>query len=100
MSEITSGSKAIHWIEKNQPENGLFRVYWKDVHSVHRGGATLDPDKGEGWWPNGQIKHIWTWKDGELNGLYTYWHENGQKVCEENYKDGKSTSYKSYVEDQ
>jgi len=117
MSEITSGSRAIHWIEKNQPENGLFRVYWKDVQSTHRGGATLDPDKGEGlryewyykdgkradgeskgWWPNGQIKHIWTWKDGELNGLYTYWHENGQKVCEEIYKDGKSISYKSYAE--
>ena len=29
------------------------------------------------------------YKDGKLNGLSTWWYENGQKECENHYKDGK-----------
>ena len=29
------------------------------------------------------------YKDGKLNGLSTWWHENGQKELENHYKDGK-----------
>ena len=29
------------------------------------------------------------YKDGKLNGLSTWWHENGQKQNEDHYKDGK-----------
>jgi antitoxin component YwqK of YwqJK toxin-antitoxin module len=30
-----------------------------------------------------------TYKDGELDGLYTTWYENGQKEIEGTFKDGK-----------
>jgi antitoxin component YwqK of YwqJK toxin-antitoxin module len=106
MSKINDHHATI-WIEENHPENGLFRAYWKDVINNHKGGATLDPDEGEGlryewyykdglkdgtsrgWYPNGQLKHICTWYYGKLNGLSTAWHSNGQKDWEVIFKDGK-----------
>ena len=30
------------------------------------------------------------YKDGKLNGLSTWWYENGQKELENHYKDGKT----------
>ena len=33
-----------------------------------------------------------TWKDNELDGLYTEWHENGQKAYEGMWKDGTEVS--------
>ena len=46
-----------------------------------------------GWvkrmWDNGQVMHLYSYKDGERDGLETEWYENGQKKEEGNYKDGK-----------
>ena len=47
MSKI-NGKPADVWIEENHPENGLFRVYWKDVVNWDEGGLTFNPDEGEG----------------------------------------------------
>ena len=106
MSQI-DGKHARYWIRENHPENGSFRVYWKDVVGPHEGSVTLDPDEGEGlryewyykngkqhgiskgWWPNGELKSKWNYKDGKLDGLHTLWYQNGQKKDEETYKDGK-----------
>ena len=41
MSEI-DGKRPKYWIEKNNPENGLFRVYWKDIIDNWHGSATLN----------------------------------------------------------
>jgi hypothetical protein len=117
MSYINS-IPAEDWIEENHPENGLFRVYWKDVGKNYRGGesivqstvATLDPNEGEGlryewyykdgvqngmaraWWPNGQYKSKGTYKDGIKDGLWTWWQyytKLGHLKSEEGiYKDG------------
>tara|TARA_Y100000310_G_C20598168_1_gene771600 strand:+ start:990 stop:1457 length:468 start_codon:yes stop_codon:yes gene_type:complete len=116
MSDI-NGKFAEDWIEENHPENGLFRVYWKDVKSVYSGGATLDPDEGEGlryewyykdgkradgiskgWYPSGQLKQTQTWKDGKENGLRTVWYENGQKREEGILVDG-SGKYTHWYQD-
>ena len=96
------------WIKENHPENGLFRVYWKDIIDNYDGGATLDLDEGEGlryewyykdgeradgpsyaWWPSGNIKQIRSYKDGKCDGLWIDWHDNGQKSSEKTYKDDK-----------
>ena len=106
MSKI-DGKRPKFWIEKNYPENGLFRVYWKDVINTHEGGATFDPDEGEGlryewyykdgkradgeskaWWPDGKLKHIKTWKNNTYNGKTNFWYPSGQKRLEEFYKNG------------
>ena len=46
------------------------------------------------WHENGQKKGEATFKDGKKVGLLTTWHENGQKSAEKTYKDGKRVSAK------
>ena len=38
---------------------------------------------------NEQIKYLFQFKDGKLDGLYFEWYKNGQKWMEKNYKDGE-----------
>ena len=46
-----------------------------------------------GWgklmWGNEQVKLLAQFEDGKGDGLWTFWHENGQKSSEINYKDSK-----------
>ena len=37
-----NGYNADVWINQNHPENGWFRVYWKDVIGHNSGGGTFD----------------------------------------------------------
>ena len=90
------------WIEENHPENGVFKIYWAKDGGVSVRDEGLgqryewhykDGKRGEGpskgWYPNGNMKQVWNWKNGYKDGLQTYWFENGQKKIEGNYKDGK-----------
>ena len=95
------------WIENNHPENGLFRVYWKDIIDNHKGGATLDSDEGEGlryewyykdglkdgtsrgWYPNGQLKQKGNYKNGELHGHCEFFDEEGNLTKTETWENGK-----------
>ncbi len=44
----------------------------------------------ETWWhENGQKSFESNYKDGKQEGLETEWRENGQKKVESNFKDGK-----------
>jgi len=56
-------------------------------HKKSRTG--IEKVKYEGYHKNGQKWLEETYKDGKLNGLWTYWDENGEKKREGNYKDGK-----------
>ncbi len=98
---------AREWIKKNHPNNGLFRVYWKDIEGPYDGGVTFNLTEGKklrwewfykdgqkdgvskGWWPDGKLKHQWSWKNGIADGTWIHWNNDGLKFCEENYKDGK-----------
>ena len=63
---------------------------------VERGGLHYEvnsdkPFSGEviSWYYSGQLEKKGTYKDGELDGLWTRWYENGQKGYEGIFKDGK-----------
>ena len=51
------------------------------------------------WHENGQKMKERTYKNGKLDGLWTSWYENGQKYSEATYKDGKQIDYKAWDED-
>jgi antitoxin component YwqK of YwqJK toxin-antitoxin module len=58
------------------------------------------PYSGESvlYYESGQKMSEGTWKDGKEDGLWTWWHENGQKRSEVTYNkhgspDGKATWY-------
>ena len=52
------------------------------------------PEEGlfTAWHDNGQKEIEQTWKDGKREGLQTIWHDNGQKASERTYKDGEPVS--------
>ena len=90
------------WIEENHPESGVFKIYWAKDGGVSVRDEGLgqryewhykDGKRGEGpskgWYPNGNMKQVWNWKNGYKDGLQTYWFPNGQKKIEGNFKDGK-----------
>jgi|TARA_Y100000034_G_C6862431_1_gene392668 antitoxin component YwqK of YwqJK toxin-antitoxin module len=108
-----NGTPSELWIEENHPENGWLKVYWKGVIEHIPGGSknadfTLNEEEGDGlryelffkdgmradgisrgWYPNGQLKSEYTWKDGKQNGSFTQWKETGEKEIVKYYKDGK-----------
>ena len=51
-----------------------------------------------GWakmmYDSGQVLALGKYKDGEADGLFTTWHENGQKQFEATFKDGERVSVK------
>ena len=91
------GIPAEEWIEANHPENGLFRVYWKNVIEITEynylryrdslsgarciGEATLDSEEGEG------LRWEWYYKDGKrADGVSKGWYPNGQLKSKFNWK--------------
>ena len=100
------------WRAENESntKDGWFRLYWENESALNHiyYGKIWKPSKNDqlryewkykdgkradglskGWWPNGQIKNIHTYKDGKRDGLWTSWYENGQKIYETTYKDGE-----------
>ena len=51
------------------------------------------------YWSNGMMKEEGTLKNGEQDGKWTWWYENGQKWKERTYKDGELISEKCWDED-
>ena len=43
----------------------------------------------KGWYPNGNMKQEWNWKNGYKHGLQRYWYENGQLFYEGVFIDGR-----------
>ena len=87
-------------LELDQEPNKTLEIHKSKIIDgntlVKRGGVVYEknskePFNGEAEWhyKNGQKKWEKTYKDGELDGLYTYWYENGQKKNEITFKDGK-----------
>ena len=71
-------------VEKFQKrdETGDELAYAPNKQTPYSGWEKEMHDNGTIWW-------LSQWKDGKKNGLWTWWHGNGQKSMEENYRDGK-----------
>jgi len=68
----------------NKEEKGMVRI--RDFYDEN--GNEIRND----WWKNGALNHksVGGWfKNGEQDGLWTDWFIDGQKECENNWKDGK-----------
>ena len=48
------------------------------------------------YYENGQKMSEGHFKNGKKDGLDTFWHENGQKRSEDHYKNGKEVSRKEF----
>ena len=64
-------------------------LVWKD--GLYYASDSEEPYNGEAvsHYENGQKMYEGTYKDGKLDGFWTNWYENGQKESEATVKDGK-----------
>ena len=78
--------------DTNKPHSGHSVSYHQNGQKSYEG--TYKDGELDGlftyWYENGQMREEETYKDGELDGLSTTWYENGQKEGEGNLKDGES----------
>ena len=51
------------------------------------------------WYENGEKKSEGTYKNGKKDGLFTWWYVNGKKEYEGTYKNGRKISVKEWNED-
>jgi len=76
-------------------EDGLFRQYYSNGQLRYEWYFKLPLDGtrsdgiSRGWWPNGQLKQIKTWKSGKQVGISIGWHDDGEKWYEQTYKNDK-----------
>ncbi|MFL2912112.1 MAG: toxin-antitoxin system YwqK family antitoxin [Opitutales bacterium] len=97
MAEFTDGSvtRLKQWQENGIPMWDIGytkgKVSQSDVplESCWDSNFSLHNGLFTSWHENGQKEEEVNYKEGKEDGLFTSWHENGQKWSEENYKDGK-----------
>ena len=70
-------------------EDGL--VYHPDTKELYSGDVFKN-------YLGGKTQYEGSYKDGKQDGLYTEWHENGQKWIEATYKDGELIEETWYYE--
>ena len=68
-------------------------TYYKETQNQ------LEKVKVVGYYENGQKNSEETYKDGKLDGLWTWWYANGQKFYEDIYKDGELIESKKWDRD-
>ena len=112
MGDMYDGNKVVkasEWIEKNHPENGVFRVYWKDPPTgpwrtrgdnarlgkytsenkesyyigFEKGGGVSFKDEGYG------LRYEMYFKDGKREGISRGWFPNNQLKQKITWKGGK-----------
>ena len=74
------------WIDKNHPENGVFRIYW-----VEDGNRISDSPEatGDEFKDKGAVAYEINYKDGKKNGISYGWRHNKTLKSEWNWKDDK-----------
>lgn len=72
--------------------------------TIHKKGISLDNDSPEGeniyYYPDGQIEHKFTYRNGKKIGLDIKYHKNGKVKSKCTYEDGKSVKGSCYTYDE
>ena len=96
---------AVDWIEENKPHDGPFVVYYKDNPisvttdikesknkqvrwEMHFKDGKRADGNSYGWYYDGSIKQIMSWKDGKLHGANIRFYPSGMIIDQHHYKDG------------
>ena len=92
------------WISENHPDNGVFRVYWKDAVDSYSGGATFNPEESNCKIHtdcSGHLRFEWYYKDGKRDGIRKEWFSGGFQGTNlyriSKFNNGKQISDKVYT---
>jgi len=84
---ITAVMLVVGFTSGQEPIDGSTLVYKDDL--MYAPGSDKPYSGVAVWYNSGQKEYESTYKDGELDGVWTQWYENGQKEYERTYKDGE-----------
>jgi antitoxin component YwqK of YwqJK toxin-antitoxin module len=96
------GEKGENSLSNSRLEN-LLKESIDEDSLLRRNGLYYQVNESEpfsGWakttYDSGQVSDLGRFKNGKRDGLWTNWHENGQKYSEEIFKNGESDTYKLF----
>lgn len=87
--ELVDGLDVSRYVRSNE-YSGAISIMYDDTILKSRRYYSKGKKNGthEGWWPNGQIKYSFKFKNDMSVGEHLQWHQNGNLFTQKNYKNG------------
>ena len=88
-SDLINGMTVQKFVRNNQYD-GIIKVHYSDsqLKSMRKYSNGKKYGKHEGWWPNGNKRYTYYFKEDQSVGQHFQWHSNGQLFSLKNFKNG------------
>ena len=88
-SDLINGMTVQKFVRENQYD-GIIKVHYSDsqLKSMRKYSNGKKYGKHEGWWPNGNKRYTYYFKEDQSVGQHFQWHSNGQLLSLKNFKNG------------
>ena len=88
-SDLINGMTVQKFVRENQYD-GIIKVHYSDsqLKSMRKYSNGKKYGKHEGWWPNGNKRYTYYFKEDQSVGEHFQWHSNGQLFSLKNFKNG------------
>ena len=88
-SDLINGMTVQKFVRENQYD-GIIKVLYSDsqLKSKRKYSNGKKYGKHEGWWPNGNKRYTYYFKEDQSVGEHFQWHSNGQLFSLKNFKNG------------
>ena len=88
-SDLINGMTVQKFVRENQYD-GIIKVHYSDsqLKSMRKYSNGKKYGKHEGWWPNGNKRYTYYFKEDQSVGEHFQWHSNGQLFSLMNFKNG------------
>ena len=88
-NELVNGLDVSRYVRSNE-YSGSISIMYDDTILKSKRYYSKGKKNGihEGWWPNGQIKYSFKFKNDMSVGEHLQWHQNGNLFTQKNYKNG------------
>jgi antitoxin component YwqK of YwqJK toxin-antitoxin module len=89
-SDLINGSTVSQFIRQQQ-YSGYINTYYNDgttIKSIRKYSNGKKNGEHQGWWPNGNKKYLYYFKEDQSFGTHKQWHSNGELFTLKNFKTG------------
>ena len=88
-SDLINGLTVSQFIRAEQYSKSI-NIYYQDdaIKSIRKYSNGKKNGKHEGWWPNGNKKYLFYFKQDQSFGMHKQWHSNGELFTLKNFKTG------------
>ena len=88
-SDLINGSTVSQFIRQQQ-YSGYINTYYNDgtIQSIRKYSNGKKNGEHQGWWPNGNKKYLYYFKEDQSFGTHKQWHSNGELFTLKNFRTG------------